>query len=102
MLSWAWVWGAGGGGQRSPQLQRVFTGTVLGRWAAGFMERDPGDPGCGMEGKEETEKMGMKIGRSSSEAHEVARKAPAPRLEVWSKVLPAGTAKAELAIKRNV
>lgn len=38
----------------------------------------------GMEGKEESEKMGMRIGRSLSKVSEVARKALALQLRgVW-------------------
>lgn len=69
---------------------------------------DPGDLGCdsaaprGMEGKEETEKMGMKTGRSLSEVYQVGRKAPALRLrEVWLKPLSAGKAKVEISYKKK-
>lgn len=72
------------------------------------MVMDPGDLGCdgavprGMEGKEETEKMGMKIRRSLSKAYQVARKAPAQQLrEVWLKALPAGRAKAKISYKKQ-
>ena len=78
------------------------------RRAADFIATDPRDLGCnsavprGREGKEETGKMGMKIGRSLSNVYQVARKAPALRLrEVWLKALPAGKAKAEISYKKK-